>query len=346
MISGKESSIEIQAQRILIVDDDPNMLFGVSRTLAKAGFDVSVSSDGGIGILKAQSEQPDLIILDVNMPKMNGFQVKHILDTSPITKNIPIVFLTALHDKATVLDGLKISEDYITKPFDPEVLVARIKEVILKNANSKPAIEALNKIHTSVDHIHEFEKSINIHDYGTTGHTIRVTLWFIVLAKRLGIVGLDLENARNGAMLHDVGNLAISERILNKPSPLNQEEWKVIRKHPKMAIEILKNIPVLQSALDIPNCHHERWDGKGYPKGLSGEAIPFAARIFSVVDTFDALHTKRPYKEELSEQDALEMIRSESGKQFDPQVVDYFLANFRSIKEEVTNESITNNIGN
>ncbi len=345
MVSDNTSGINHKKTRILIVDDDTNMLFGVSRTLAKAGFDVSVSSDGGIGILKAQSEQPDLIILDVNMPKLTGFQVKQILDNSPITKNIPIVFLTALHDKATVLDGLKISEDYITKPFDPDVLVARIREVLFARDNSRPVIEDI-KIFSSGDHIQEFEKAIDVYDYGAAGHTLRVTLWFVVLAKRLGIGGLDLENARKGALLHDVGNLAISKRILDKPSALDQEEWNVIRKHPKMAVEILKNIPSLQSALDIPISHHERWDGKGYPKGLSGDAIPYAARIFSAVDTFDALHTKRPYKQEISEKEIIEMIRSESGKQFDPQVVDYFLVNFRSIKEEVTDESIKNNIGN
>ena len=139
-------------------------------------------------------------------------------------------------------------------------------------------------------------------------------------------------------MLHDIGKLAIPKAILNKPGPLTPDEWVTIKAHPDLAVKMLENIEQLQSALDIPHYHHERWDGNGYPEGLKGKAIPFAARLFSVVDVYDALISKRPYKTGIDEKTTLEMIRVESGKQFDPQIVDHFLTNFFYLQQEVADE--------
>jgi putative two-component system response regulator len=344
MILNSEISNSKKTQRILIVDDDANFLFGVSRTLAKAGFEVIVSSDADSGILQAQNKQPDLIILDVNMPKMNGFEVKHVLDKISITKNIPTVFLSAMNNKAFTLSGLKLAQDYLSKPIDADVLIAKIKAILHTPEYASPlTIKDSIKETFSINHFYELLHASEAHDYGITGHNLRVTYWFIALAKRLGITGVDLENARKGALLHDIGTLAIPGTTLNKPGPLTRDEWLLVREHPEKAVEILKGIPTLAAAMDIPYFHHERWDGMGYPKGLKGETIPLIVRIFSVVDIFDVLHTKRPYKEAVSEKKALEIILSESGKQFDPQIVNYFIKNYRSLEEEVNNASITNN---
>ena len=333
MLSGYESSIEKKAQRILIVDDDPNMLFGVSRTLAKAGFDVSVSSDGGSGILKAQSEQPDLIILDVNMPKMNGFQVKQTLNKNPGTQHIPVVFLTALTDRASTLNGLCMGEDYITKPFDPGILILRIQTILQKMEIDHGAADLYQE-----KSIKNMGLAVEVHDRGTAGHILRVTGLFTVLAKRFGITGMDLENAKKGAMLHHTDKLAVVEDILNKPGILMEDERSIMRNHPELAIEILKNISNLKFSLDIPHYQHERWDGKGYPLGLNGEKIPLAVRIFSVVDVYDTLRTARPDREAVDEKKIFEILRSGSGKQFDPRIVIHFLANFQSIKNEAAGE--------
>jgi putative two-component system response regulator len=327
------SSFDNKTQKILIVDDDPNMLFGISRTLAKAGFDVSMSSDGISGILKAKFEQPDLILLDVNMPNMNGYQVKQNLDRSQEAWHIPVVFLTALTDRASTLNGLCMGEDYITKPFEPEVLISRIRAILQKFEIENEAADPWPE-----KRIIKMGLVVDAHERGTAGHTIRVTCLFTVLAKRFGITGKCLENAKKGAMLHDTGKLAIVEDILNKPGALIEDEWSIMRKHPDLAIDILKNISNLEFSLDIPHYHHERWDGRGYPMGLCGENIPLAARIFSVVDVYDMLCTKRPYREAFDEKKACGILRSESGKQFDPRIVGHFLTNFQAVKKEAENE--------
>ncbi len=347
MVSGIEFSADKKASKILVIDDDTNFLLGVSRTLTKANFEVIGASNGSTGILKAKNEQPDLILLDVNMPKINGFQVKNALDNNPNTQYIPTIFLTALSDRISKLSGLCAADDYITKPVDADILIARIKTILRRvESGYKLAVMDSKKPIFSFDNFQHLGQSVEIHDYGTAGHTHRVTCWFVALAKRFGFTGLDLENARKGAILHDLGKLAIVEEILNKPGPLTEEEWIIMRKHPELAADMLKNVPHLQSTLDIPRYHHERWDGKGYPHGLGGEAIPLTARIFSVVDVYDALRTKRPYKAGLDEKVVLDMIRAESGRQFDPRIVNHFLTNFHSIKKEVTDDCITNYPGN
>jgi putative two-component system response regulator len=333
--------------KILIVDDDANFLFGASRMLEKASFEVISASEGWLGVIKALNEQPDLIILDVNMPGMNGFQVKQALDNNQGTRNIPTVFLTAVDDKKHTLSGLGVAHDYLIKPLDADILIARLNAILRRSQNDSMSLVASSeKLSYSVDHFQKFEDAIAIHNYGAAGHTVRVALWFVVLARRLGVDGELLQYAQKGAMLHDIGNNAISDNTLIKTGTLTNEECILIRENPENAVEILKSIPSLRFSLDIPYCHRERWDGKGYPKGVRGEEIPLVVRIFSLVHVYDVLHTKRPYKASLNKKQILEVIKSESEKQFDPQIVNYFITNFQSLLEEVTNESITNNSGN
>ncbi len=321
--------------KILIIDDDTNFLFGVSRVLMKADFEVIAATDSTIGLRKAQVDRPDLILLDVNMPKMSGFQVKKALDSDPATKSIPVVFLTAMNDRIHILSGLNMAEDYIAKPVDPDILVARLKSVLkrLETGYQMALRDSQKNMH--LGEVPSWWQMVEIHDLGTAGHTIRVAEWASVLAQSLGIEGEMLEHIKKRAMLHDVGKIAISDHILNKPGPLDEEEWKIMREHPKIGYEMLINIDFLRSALDIVRYHHERWDGQGYPDKLQGEAIPLAARIFTIVDVFDALLSKRPYKNEMSESQAIEILKEQRGKQFDPQLVDHFLSNFARIKEAI-----------
>ena len=337
-----EHSEKTQAAKILVVDDDPSFLFGVSRILTRAEFNVLTASDGLIGITKAQIEQPDLILLDINMPKLNGFEVKKVLEKSSATQSIPVVFLSALNDRNNIVSGLNIAEDYINKPVDAEILIARIRAVLRRLAvGYKMAVSDSKNPMFSADQFQQWGQAVEIHDFGTAGHTLRVTRWFTALAESYGLNAEDLENGRKGAMLHDIGKLAVPVEILNKPGPLNEHEWLIMRQHPQFGINMLGAIEALRPALDIPHFHHERWDGLGYPEHLRGENIPLAARIFSIVDNFDALISKRPYKTGLSENDALDIIRSQRGKQLDPLIVDHFLANYETLKkqvEEVTDE--------
>jgi putative nucleotidyltransferase with HDIG domain len=168
--------------------------------------------------------------------------------------------------------------------------------------------------------------TLELRDKETEGHTQRVTYLTKVLAKKLGITGEDLEHIERGALLHDIGKMAIPDYILLKRGALTLAERKFMELHPEFAKDLLEKIEYLHPAIDIPYCHHEKWDGSGYPQNLRGEEIPFAARIFAVVDVWDALTSERPYREPLAPEKVRQIIRAESGKHFDPRVVAAFLA--------------------
>jgi HD-GYP domain-containing protein (c-di-GMP phosphodiesterase class II) len=167
--------------------------------------------------------------------------------------------------------------------------------------------------------------ALDLRDKETEGHTQRVTDMTVCLARALGMSVEELVHVRRGALLHDIGKIAIPDSILLKPGPLTEEEWKVMRQHPVYAYEMLSPIAFLRPALDIPYCHHEKWDGTGYPRGLKGEAIPRAARIFAASDVWDALRSDRPYRKGWSREKVREHIRSVSGSHFDPEIADAFL---------------------
>jgi len=168
-------------------------------------------------------------------------------------------------------------------------------------------------------------KALELRDKETQGHTLNVTELTLKLARRIGIDEVDLINVYRGALLHDIGKMGIPDNILRKPGPLTKEEWVIMKQHPQFAHDMISPIPYLLPALDIPYCHHERWDGDGYPRGLKGEEIPLAARIFSVIDVWDALLSNRPYREAWTKQTVIDYIKNESGSRFDPKVVDVFL---------------------
>jgi PAS domain S-box-containing protein len=173
--------------------------------------------------------------------------------------------------------------------------------------------------------IEGWSKALELRDHETQGHTLRVTDMTLRLAHEMGIKDLEMEHVRHGVLLHDIGKMGIPDQILHKPGPLTDQEWTIMRTHPKIAHDLLASIVYLRPALDIPYCHHERWDGNGYPRGLKGETIPFPARIFAVIDVYDALTNDRPYRVAWTHEKALEHIRVESGKHFDPDVVEAFL---------------------
>ncbi|MBI5828335.1 MAG: HD domain-containing protein [Chloroflexi bacterium] len=167
-------------------------------------------------------------------------------------------------------------------------------------------------------------RALELRDEDTEGHTRRVTEMTLQLARAVGLKESELLHIRRGALLHDMGKMGVPDHILLKPGPLTDEEWIIMRQHPQSAYDMLAPIAYLRPALDIPYCHHEKWDGAGYPRGLKGEQIPFAARIFAVVDVWDALRSDRPYREAWPEEKVREYIREQAGKHFDPRVVEVF----------------------
>ncbi|MBC7320864.1 HD-GYP domain-containing protein [bacterium] len=173
--------------------------------------------------------------------------------------------------------------------------------------------------------IESWSRLLDLRDKETEGHTLRVVELTLKLARRFGIKEEDIVHVRRGSFLHDIGKLSIPDSVLLKPDKLNEEEWEVIKKHPEFAYNALSMIEYLQPALSIPYCHHEKWDGTGYPRGLKGEEIPLPARIFAVVDVWDALTSDRPYRPAWSKEEALKYIKEQAGKHFDPKIVEIFL---------------------
>jgi putative two-component system response regulator len=317
---------------ILIVDDDPAGRQTLESILEGQGYRLEMAENGLEALEKARQILPDVILLDVMMPGMDGFEVCQRIRSDPLLAEIPVIMLTALDDKKSLLDGLESgADDYITKPYDRHELRARLLGITRLNRYRKLLDDRVNleEAHQKLLEAYEatiegWSRAMDLRDHETEGHTQRVTALSEQLAKLAGMSGEALTHLRRGALLHDVGKLGVPDLILFKPEGLTEEEWKIMRMHPQYAYEMLYPIEYLRPALDIPYCHHEKWDGTGYPRGLKGEEIPLAARIFAVADVWDALTSDRPYRPAWEREKALKYINEEAGKHFDPRIVELF----------------------
>ena len=317
---------------ILIVDDEPFGRETLESILEPEGYILVMAENGYQAIEKAMAIQPDVILLDVMMPGMNGFEVcRHIRSEKQLAE-IPILFLTALDDRQSLLNGLEAGADeFISKPFDRYELRARLLGITRLNRFHK-----LNEERSNIEHAHNelkaaydatiegWSRAMDLRDRETEGHTQRVTQLTLKLAEAAGMNQEELVHIRRGALLHDMGKLGIPDAVLHKPAKLTDEEWVLMRQHPQLAYDMLHPIDYLHPALDIPYCHHEKWDGSGYPRGLKGEQIPLVARLFAIVDVWDALTSDRPYRPAWQKEETLKYIKEQSDKHFDPRAVDLF----------------------
>lgn len=317
---------------ILIVDDEYSGRETLQSVLEGEGYNLIMAENGPQAIEKAKAYQPDVILLDVMMPGMTGFEVCERIRSDSQVAEIPIIILTALDDRESLLTGLKAgADDFISKPFDRFELRARLIGITRLNRYHKliEEREKLQKAHQRLLEaysatIEGWSHAMDLRDQETEGHSQRVTELTLKLAQTFGIEGDELVNIRHGALLHDMGKLGIPDSILQKPAKLTDEEWVKMRTHPQLAYNMLYPVEYLRPALDIPFCHHEKWDGSGYPRGLKGEQIPLSARIFAIVDVWDAVTSDRPYRPAWSREQALNYIREQSGTHFDPQIVEQF----------------------
>lgn len=324
---------------ILIVDDEDSGRETLQSVLEGEGYNLVMAENGPQAIAKAKSIFPDVILLDVMMPGMTGFEVCEQIRNDPQVAEIPIIILTALDDRESLLTGLKAgADDFISKPFDRFELRARLIGITRLNRYQKllEEREKLQKAHKRVLEAYEatiegWSHAMDLRDRETEGHSRRVAELSIELAQAMGMSEENIVHLRRGALLHDMGKIGIPDSILHKSDDLTDAEWTVMRRHPQFAYEMLNPIEYLHEALEIPFSHHEKWDGSGYPQGLKGEEIPLSARIFAVADVWDALTSDRPYRPAWSKEEALLYIREQSGKHFDPLVVEVF---FRVIEQQ------------
>jgi putative two-component system response regulator len=322
---------------VLIVDDEYSGRETLQSILEGEGYQLEMAENGPQAIEKAKELLPDVILLDVMMPGMTGFEVCQRIRNDPQIAEIPIIVLTALDDRESLLTALKAgADDFISKPFDRYELRARLLGITRLNRYQK-LLQERTKLQEANAHIlaayeatiEGWSYALDLRDRETEGHSRRVTELTLKLAQACGMSADEIMHMRRGALLHDMGKIGIPDSILHKPAALTEEEWAIMRKHPQFVYDMLYSVEYLRPALDIPYCHHEKWDGTGYPRGLKGEGIPLAARLFAIADVWDALTSDRPYRPAWSEAEALTYIREQSGTHFDPQVVELF---FKVIK--------------
>jgi putative two-component system response regulator len=320
--------------KILVVDDSKLETTVLTSLLQSDEFEITVAHDGQSALETLTTDLFDVLLLDVVMPSPNGLEVLEILRRNPSNQDLPIYILTSLRDPAVRLKAFELGADGILeKPFNhPEVRaivrnLARLNRAKRFAAQSQELADALMQMQAAYEEtILGWVRALDIRDNETEGHSQRVASMTLAMAKRFGIEGEELTHVWRGALLHDLGKIGVPDGILHKNGSLTEDERAIMQKHPQYAYDMLKSISFLKPALEIPYAHHERWDGLGYPNGIAGEEIPFSARIFSVVDVFDALVSTRPYKIGWPESKALAQIQSESGTSFDPRVVEEFLA--------------------
>ncbi len=348
---------------ILIVDDVPDNLAVLGELLRQSGYQVKVANSGRAALrFAAQLPRPDLILLDVMMPEMDGYQVLLALRDNPVTRDIPVMFLTALdasHDEQRGLD--MGAADYISKPIRPSVVLARVRTQLeakqardlLRGQNSFLEAEvarrmAENELIQAIS-IRALARLAEIRDPETGNHILRTQAYVELLARRLqshprfaATLSDDyIKLLARSAPLHDIGKVGIPDAILQKPGKLDAEEWEIMKTHARLGAEAIeqadldseKQLDFLTLAREIARWHHERWDGAGYPDGLQGEAIPVSARLMALADVFDALISPRVYKAPIPLAQACEIMRAGRGSHFDPDACDAFLDVFEQMGE-------------
>ena len=321
---------------ILIVDDTLTGRKALELRLKADGYKLAFASNGNDALCRAREFAPDVVPLDVMMPGMDGYEVCYRMRMDPTLLDVPILLLSSLTERGERLKGIEAgADDFISKPYDKVELLALVRTITRLNRfrrfrgeHSQLESALLTLQHTYDATIEGWVQALDLRDKETEGHTRRVTNMTVKLARTMGIDEEAISHYRRGALLHDVGKLGIPDAILHKQGSLTKDEWKILRRHPEYAFQWLSNIDYLQPSLHIPYCHHEKWDGSGHTRGLKGEGIPLEARIFAIVDVWDALLSDRPYKTAWSTEKAVEFIRSQKNTHFDPHIVDIFLENF------------------
>jgi putative two-component system response regulator len=324
---------------LLVIDDEPDVLRSI-HDLLRAQYRVLVTTQPHVGLEMARQQPVHIVLADQRMPGMTGVEILSCIRAEH-AETVRLLF-TGYADIQAVIDAINSGQvyRYISKPWDPEDLQAILRQAAehhdrlsrckqlgheLRAANEDLQMAYADRMQAYDTTLEGWSRALELRDQETDGHSRRVSEMAVRLAQAMGMEEAQLLQVRRGALLHDIGKVAIPDSILVKPGPLTDAEWDIMKRHASYGYELLAPIAFLQEALDIPYCHHEKWDGTGYPRGLKGEEIPLAARIFAVIDVWDALCSDRPYRKAWPEHEARAYLHSLSGVHFDPRVVDTFL---------------------
>ena len=338
-------AIQQSPARILVVDDTPANIDVLRATLHEYQITVALSGKQALSILK-QGLVPDAILLDVMMPEMDGFELCRLLKKEPGLEQIPVIFVTAINETADEARGFAVGGvDYITKPISPPVVQARVHtQVALFRAQKalkakKDELEQLVAFRTlqvqqaaqrvrfaSLETVLRLSQAAEFKDEDTGAHVLRMSRYSAAVARRLDYPEREVDTLLHAAPMHDIGKIGIPDRILLKPGKLDAEEWATMKQHTEIGAKILagSDSDVIRMAEQVAITHHEKWDGTGYPRGLKGQQIPWIGQVTAIGDVFDALTSRRPYKEPFSVDKSFAILREGRGKHFDPDVVDAF----------------------
>ena len=319
----------VDARPLLLLVDDEATNLQVLRHILQDDYRLLFAKDGAKALEMAERERPDLILLDVMMPGMTGYEVCQALKAQAHLEGVPVIFVTALADVEDEARGFAVGAvDYITKPVSPPIVRARVRTHL-----SLVRMDELRQ--TRLQIVQRLGMAAEYKDNETGLHVIRMSHFSKILALAAGFSEAAAEELLNAAPMHDIGKIGIPDAVLRKPGKLDEQEWAVMRQHVDIGARIIGEHAsgLLRTAQRIALSHHEKWDGTGYPNGLSGEDIPLEGRIVAIADVFDALTSVRPYKAAWSVEDAVGLLREESGKHFDPQLVELFIQQLPAILE-------------
>ncbi len=324
---------------VLVVDDDVANLKMASKILISENMRVSCLKSGEETVKFLKGNRPDLILLDLHMPGMDGFETIAAIKVDKNMAEIPVIFLTADDDRDTEAKGLSAGAmDFIKKPFSPEVLILRVKNTIdlirLKTSLSDEVDKKTQEIvaqtekleRLSMQIVKALSGAIDAKDTYTNGHSTRVAEYSREIARRAGFSQEEQNDIYMMGLLHDIGKIGIPDAIINKPSSLTEEEYKIIKNHPVVGAGILKNITELPKLMTGARWHHERYDGHGYPDGISGDDIPKEAQIIAVADSYDAMSSRRSYRDALPQAHIRSELIEGRGNQFAPEYADIMIS--------------------
>jgi putative two-component system response regulator len=298
----------LHAGRILVVDDESTNITLLGRLMAGEGYEISMATSGAAALGQVRLQRPDVILLDINMPGLDGLEVCRRLKADPATRLIPVVLISGLSAVADRVRGIEAgADDFLTKPFAGAELKARIRSLmrLKRYTDELDSAEAV---------ILSLARTIEARDPYTGGHCERLAAYASELGRRLGLEEDQLVALRRGGFLHDVGKIAIADAVLIKRGPLDAAERLLIEQHPAIGDGLCSQLRLLDDVRPIVRHHHERLDGSGYPDRLSGEGVPLLAQIISIADTYDAITTERPYRAAASAAHACDELREDAAK--------------------------------
>lgn len=310
--------------RLLLIEDSHEDEELIVQALTRAGYKVThqyVETEAAMQVALINS-QWDIAICDYRMPRFTPYRALELLTARG--QDIPLIVFTGAVQEDVAIELLKAgASDFITKDRMPRLMLAVRRELKEKGKRAQYRIELEIAYEQTIA---AWGKALELRDTYTQGHTLRVTDLALRLAHVFEFSGQQFKNMYRGSLLHDIGKMGIPDEVLKKRDVLTPDEKKIMEMHPGLAFELLSPIPFLREALDVPYCHHEKWNGKGYPRGLMGEDIPLSARLFSVADVYDALSSDRPYRSSWPKPKVIDHLLEERNKSFDPKVVDQFVA--------------------